>query len=224
MSLTAELDALRTRFMASAPADIRTAMARADRDLAVSGLAARALKAGDRAPDVTLPDAEGRAVSLRDVLAQGPVIVSFYRGGWCPYCNLELRALQAILPQLRALGATLVAISPETPDETLSTTEKNALAFPVLSDTGSAAARAFGIAFDLAEELRPIYANFGHALPERNGDDSWTLPAPATFVIDRDGAVALAFVDVDYRNRLDPADILAAVRALATPARAQAAL
>lgn len=218
MTLAAELDAFRAAFLANAPADIRAAMTRADADLAASGLAARALKAGDRAPDFEAPDARGGAVRLADLLADGPVVVSFYRGGWCPYCNLELRALQAILPELRALGATLAAISPESPDEALSTAEKNALAFPVLTDHGNAAARSFGIAFDLADALRPLYARLGHALPDRNGDDSWTLPVPATFVIDRDGTIALAFVDVDYRNRLEPADILAAVRALRMPA------
>src|SRR5215471_2924055 len=117
------------------------------------------------------------------------------------------------------LGAQLVAISPQTPDESLSTAEKNELAFPVLSDVGSLTAKAFGIAFDLAEELRPIYARFGHALPDKNGDDSWILPVPATYVIDRDGTVALAFVDVDYRNRLEPAEILTVLKNLSKESR-----
>ena len=108
-----------------------------------------------------------------------------------------------------------MAISPQTPDESLSTAEKNALAFAVLSDTGSATAKAFGIAFDLAEELRPVYARFGHALPDKNGDESWVLPIPATYVIDRDETIVLAFVDVDYRNRLEPAEILAVLQGLA---------
>jgi len=222
MSLSFELDALRVRFMQSAPAEIRAAMARADAALETSGIAARALKAGERAPGFVLADANGLRVRLDDLLRTGPVVLSFYRGGWCPYCNLELRALQARLPELAALGASLVAISPETPDESLSTSERNALAFPVLSDAGNHVARRFGIAFDLAEDLRPIYARFGHALPEKNGDESWTLPVPATFVIDRDGAVALAFVDVDYRNRLEPDEIVAAVRSLASVAPALA--
>jgi peroxiredoxin len=218
MSLKTELDAFRSDFMAKVSPEIREAMAQADMELAVSGIAQRALKAGDRAPDFRLPDARGGYVSLRDLLAKGPVVLSFYRGGWCPYCNLELRALQHALPEITRLGGQLVAISPQTPDESLSTAEKNEIAFPILSDVGSATARAFGIAYDVAEELRPIYARTGNALPDKNGDESWTLPIPATYVIDRDGTIRLAFVDVDYSHRLEPADILAALAALVSAA------
>jgi peroxiredoxin len=215
MTLKSELDAFRAKFMSQVPAEIRAAMSRADLELAASGIAERALKAGDRAPEFALPDARGGSTRLSELLRQGAVVISFYRGGWCPYCNLELRALQAELPTIAHLGATLVAISPQTPDQSLSTAEKSAVAFPVLSDAGSRTAKAFGIAFDLAEELRPIYARFGHALPDRNGDESWTLPVPATYVIGRDGIIALAFIDVDYRNRLEPAEIVAALERLA---------
>jgi len=196
MTLKFELDTFRAEFMGKAPAQIRDAMTRADLELGSSGILDRALKAGDRAPDFTLPNARGGDLSLTNTLARGPVVLSFYRGGWCPYCNLELRALQQALPDIERLGATLVAVSPQTPDESLSTAEKNDLAYPVLSDVNSRTALAYGIAFDLAKELRPIYARFGHALPDRNGDESWTLPIPATFIIDRDGTIVLAYVDV----------------------------
>lgn len=122
--------------------------------------------------------------------------------------------MQKAIPEIKRLGATLVAISPQTADESLSTAEKNAPAFPVLSAAGSATAKAFGVAYDLAEELRPIYARFGHALPEKNGDESWVLPMPATYVIDTDGTIALAFLDADYRNHLEPAEIHAALAGL----------
>lgn len=214
MSLATELESFRTDFMGKVPPEIREAMSRADLDLAGSGVAERALKAGDLAPDFVLPDALGGQVRLSTLLATGSVVLSFYRGGWCPYCNLELRALQVALPDFLQLGATLVAVSPQTPDASLSTAEKNALAFPVLSDASSRVARAFGVAFDLSDELRPIYARFGHALPDVNGDASWQLPIPATYVIGRDGVITLAFVDVDYRNRLEPADIVATLRAM----------
>jgi peroxiredoxin len=173
MSLKAELDAFRSEFMAQVSPEIRDAMVRADMELAVSGIAQGALKAGDRAPDFRLPDARGGYERLKDLLSAGPVVVSFYRGGWCPYCNLELRALQKVLPEITGLGATLVVISPETLDESLSTAEKNALALPVLSDLASATAKSFGITYDLAKELRPIYKRSGHALPDKNGDESW---------------------------------------------------
>jgi peroxiredoxin len=214
MSLKAELDAFRAQFMTKAPLEIRDAMARADQQLSDSGILNRAMKAGDRVSDFTLPDARGGSLRFSSLLEKGPVVLTFYRGGWCPYCNLALKALQRTLPEFTALGASLVAISPQTPDESLSTAEKNELAFPVLTDTNSRIAKTFGIAFDLAEELRPIYSRFGHALPDKNGDDSWVLPVPATFVIDRDGIVALAFVDVDYRNRLEPAEIVTVLQSL----------
>ncbi|MDZ4840625.1 MAG: peroxiredoxin-like family protein [Hyphomicrobium aestuarii] len=195
-------------------------MGRADANLAASAIIAGAAKAGDFAPDIRLPGVDGQPVDLGELLKAGPVVLSFYRGGWCPYCNLQLRALQARSQDFAALGASLIAVSPQTPDQSLSTSEKNELAFPVLSDAGSRAAKAYGISFDLAEELRLIYRRFGHGLPEMNGDNSWALPIPATFVINSDGVIAFAFVDTDYRNRLEPADIVAV---LATLARRRAA-
>lgn len=214
MSLAAELKAFRGAFMTKVPPEIRAAMELADSELLASGILDRALKSGDTAPDFTLPGSDGQTVSLKDLLKSGPVVLSFYRGGWCPYCNLELRALQAVLPQIARLPAMLVAVSPQTPDQSLSTAEKNELAFPVLSDSGSEVAKAFGIAFDLAEELRPIYTQFNHALPLMNGTDSWALPIPATYVIGQDGVIALSFVDVDYRTRLEPAAVLEALCSL----------
>lgn len=213
MLLSTELNAFRAEFMEKVPAAIRDAMTKADLALAAGGITERALKAGATAPDFILPDVHGNKVKLSTLLAKGPVVLSFYRGGWCPYCNLELRALQQVLPQLKQLGATLVAISPQTPDESLSTSEKNALSFPVLSDQASTVASSFGITFDLADELRPVYTAFNHALPQKNGVDSWVLPIPATYVITKTGKILLSFVDVDYRNRLEPAAVITVLSA-----------
>jgi peroxiredoxin len=133
-------------------------------------------------------------VPLSDLLQHGPVVVAFYRGGWCPYCNLELRALQKSLPEIEKLGAQLVAISPQTPDSSLSTQQKDKLRFQVLSDKHSAVARQFGLVFTLPEEIRTIYKGFGHDLAVRNGDDSFELPFPATYVIGQDRIIRFAFV------------------------------
>jgi peroxiredoxin len=214
MSLKAEPDAFRADLTAKLPHKVRRAVARADMELAPSGVLERALRAGDRVPDFQLPDVRANWIRLNDLLAKGPVVLSFYRGGWCQYSSLELQALQSVLPQITGLGAELVAISSQTPDQSLSTAEKNGITFPVLSDVGSSTATAFGIAFEVAEELRPQYVQSGHALPDKNGGESWTLPIPATYVLDRDGTIALAFLDVDYRHRLDPRDVLTVLRAL----------
>ena len=185
--------------------------------LAASGLAARALKVGAAAPDFILPDAQGGPVRLRALLDQGPVVVVFYRGGWCPYCNLHLRGFQRRLPAFRELGATVVAISPQLPDNSLSTREKDELAFPVLSDVGNKVARQFGIVFELSDRLVELYRQFGHALEDFNGaDGSRELPVPATFLLDGKGAIRLAHVDVDYTRRLDPDDVIEVLKTFKT--------
>jgi peroxiredoxin len=218
--LTDDLAALRAHYAVHMPADIATAMGRADAALAASGIIDRALKAGQLAPDFTLPDHEDKPVRLSRALRDGPVILTFYRGGWCPYCNLELRAYQALSDKIRAAGVRLIAVSPQAPDATAATVSDNELGFEVLSDVGSKVGRAYGVAFDLADELRPLYTRLGHALPDKNGAD-WVLPIPATYVIAPSGEIVLAFVDTDYRSRLEPADAIAAV--IATRALRKAA-
>ena len=165
-------------------------------------------RVGDRAPNFVLPDALARAVDLSDRLANGPVVLNFYRGGWCPYCNIELRAYQALLPRLIELGASLMAISPQAPDDALTTVEKNALAFDVLSDHGSQVAESYGLDFELSERLRDIYIDIGNDLTTRNAADEWRLPVPATFVIAADGTIAFAHVEADYRERADPGEVV----------------
>jgi peroxiredoxin len=159
-------------------------------------------------------DARGDQVMLSKLLVKGPVVLTFYRGGWCPYCNLQLRAYQQILPEILALGASLVAVSPEAPDTSLSTAEKNALEFEVLSDVKGEAGRAYRLVFDFSQDLKQAYLAAGNDLSQRNADGEWHLPIPATYVIGRDGRVKLAFVDSEYRNRLEPGDIIATLRTL----------
>jgi peroxiredoxin len=139
------------------------------------------------------------------------VILTFYRGGWCPYCNLELRAYQALLAEIHAAGAELVAVSPELPDHSLTTAQKNDLTFTVVSDVGGVLAEALGIRFIISEAVRPFYEKAGHALPTRNGDGVWSVPMPATFVIERGGRIRSAFIEPDYRKRLDPREALTAL-------------
>jgi len=182
--------------------------------LAESGIANRSLQVGSRAPDFALPDQSGDTVRLSSLLEHGPVVVTFYRGGWCPYCNLQLRAYQAILPDIATLGATLVAISPQTPDFTLSTVQEKGLGFPVLSDVGNHVARRYGLVFVLPEALQELQRKFGNEIPRFNGDDSWELPMPGAFIVSKDGIVRLASVDSDYRRRLEPAAILACLAGL----------
>ncbi len=182
--------------------------------LITSGAAEQALKEGAQAPDFTLPDALGTSVTLSHLLKQGPVIIAFYRGEWCPYCHLQLHAYQRALPQLHALGASLVAISPQTPDHSLSTMEKMELTFAVLSDVGNRVARQFGLVFTIDEALRAAHRQVGADLPAFNGDDAWELPMAGTFLVDQSGTIRLAFVDPDFTRRLDPSVIIARLKEL----------
>jgi peroxiredoxin len=173
------------------------------------------LAVGDTAPDFTLNDAVGHPVSLAELLTTGPVVVTFYRGEWCPYCNLALRALQQVLPEITAAGATLVAISPQAPDQALTMTEKHDLAFPVLSDLDQSVSDAYKVRFDVTGELEDLQVNvFGNDPAKQNADGRRSLPVPSTFVIDRDGVVKFALVNADWRVRAEPADILAVLRTL----------
>jgi peroxiredoxin len=178
-----------------------------------------ALKVGQYAPQFTLPDAFGKEVSLKTLLANGPVVISFYRGEWCPFCNIELHGFQEALPKMEELGATLIAISPEKPDHGIIATEKNKLTFPVLSDFGNTVARQFGIVFQIGQELKEFSKNaFNNDIALRNGEDSYELPVPATYVIDAKGVVCFAHVDVDYMTgRAEPQAIVASLEEMAHP-------
>ncbi len=203
MSLQTELDTFKATWLDRVGPDVAKLVD--DDNTTLQALAEKALKAGAQFPKLTLPNQNGGMTDLAALAADGPLVITFYRGGWCPYCNLELRAYQKLLPEITALGGRLIAISPETPDNTLSTAEKNALGFDVLSDTDGKLADALGIRFQLSPAIKALYQKFGHDLPARNGDGEWSLPMPASYVVEKGGRVALANVDPDYRKRLDPA-------------------
>ena len=222
MSLQDRIDAFKAEFEAgkppyNAPEWIHEPMHRATKDLIESGAALRALKVGDRAPAFTLNDPEGNAVSSADLLARGPLVVTFYRGVWCPYCNMDLQALQAALPELKGSGAELVAISPQAAPNSRKSVRENSLSFPILSDPRNDVADAFGIRFKLPDYLIELYANvFKNDLPGFNGDPSWTLPMPARYIIDQNGIIAYAEVNPDYTKRPDPSDLLPKLQALSS--------
>ncbi len=212
MTLAGEISKFQNEMAGKIPEDILHLFAQKTEELIKSNIAENALNKGDKIPSFSLPNVQGEIVSSDQLLKKGSLVVSFYRGSWCPYCNLELRAIQQVLPQIQEAGAQLIAISPELPDKSLSVIEKHALKFEVLSDLENKVAKEFGIVFSVAEELRPIYTEFGFHLPDFNGDESYELPFPATYVVDKDGIIIYAFVNADYTKRAEPTDLINALK------------
>ncbi|WOF75707.1 peroxiredoxin-like family protein [Parvibaculaceae bacterium PLY_AMNH_Bact1] len=200
------------------PEDALSVMRKAAEELDAQGIGDNALSVGDRFPEVVLQASDGTDFVLSSLLANGPVLINFYRGGWCPYCNLELKAYQDQLETVRSLGAELVAISPETPDRAMSTAEKNAVTYPVLTDPQNRLAEALGIVFTLPPALAGLYETFGNNLPEAHGEAGWRLPIPATYVVGLDGVIAFASVARDYRTRAEPAEAIMALKKLSKAA------
>jgi peroxiredoxin len=213
MTLQTRLDAFKTDFEAgkppySVPRTVIETMHRATEELIASGAAQRALKVGSRAPSFTLKDAESREFSLSELLTHGPLVVSFYRGVWCPYCNMELQALETARAQFERFGATLIAISPQTPANSRKSVRENHLHFPILSDHHNKVAESFGLKFKLPDYLIELYKSRKNDLPSFNGDASWTLPMPGRFVIGQDRVIVYAEVNPDYTIRPEPEAIL----------------
>lgn len=211
MTLTEQLQEYAATSATRIPAPAQEIMAKAIADLKATNLLAKAPKQGDRFPSFTLPNAQGKSTSLSSLLDKGKVVLTFYRGGWCPYCNLELKAFQAVLPEIEAKGATLVAITPETPDNTLSTRDKNELKFEVLTSKNNGLARDLNLVYQLPDDLVTLYNNFGIDLQNSQGNEENELPIAATYIIDQDGTITYDFLAEDYKLRANPQEVLAAL-------------
>lgn len=194
------------------PTTAREIMEKATKTLKDSNILDNVLKQGDTLIDFSLPNVHGNLINLKESLINGPVILSFYRGGWCPYCNLQLKSYQDHLNQFKEYGAQLIAVSPETRDAATDTTDVNALKFEVLSDTENKVAREYGLVFQLDSNLKEVYLKFGLDLELNQGNQKWELPIPATYVIAQNGEIIYSFLNVDYIQRAEPKDIIEALK------------
>jgi len=207
--LKEEIQKLQNAARKKIPADIQVIMQKATQQLENDKISKNALQKGSTAKSFNLPNAVNELVNLDTLLVENDYIVlNFYRGLWCPYCNLELKALEGISEELKKLNATIVAISPQTPDASLTTKEKNELSFEVLSDEKNIAAKEYGLVYSLAEELKPVYEKFGIDIPLANDDNSYELPMPAIYLINKNKEILYSFVDENHQNRCEPQIIL----------------
>jgi len=214
MTLKEELEEQAAKSKANSTPERAAIYAKNAEAVAATDILETALQVGDTAPMFELPDAYGKVVSLAELLRTGPAIVSFYRGSWCPFCNLELAALQRELHTVDAAGATLVAISPNKPDESLGLIDKHEITFPVLSDSENTVTKQFNLVFEMHEELVDHYREIDRNIDEMNGSDVWELPVPATYVIDQSGVIRYAWVDLNHRIRAEPSDVVAVAASL----------
>ncbi|WP_421920001.1 peroxiredoxin-like family protein [Marinifilum sp.] len=205
-SLKLKLEEIKTAFALKADDHIKRAYKEGIESVEKTGIESTAKQVGDKAPDFTLNNALGEPVNLSDYLKKGKVVLTWYRGNWCPYCNLTLHALQEELSNFKAHGANLIALTPELPDESISTSEKQNLQFEVLSDVGNKVAKEYGIVFQLTQEVAEMY-NQAFKLNDHNGDQSNELPLAATYIINQKGEIVYAFLDADYRNRAEPSEL-----------------
>lgn len=204
-------------FLNALPPSQHPTVYKAFQELLMSTVAANAIGIGDRAPAFSLPDVYGNQLHLASFLRHGPVVLSFYRGSWCPYCKRELNTLQRLLPEIRALGSTVIVLSPEKADASLRRVRELGLEFDVLTDCSSSIAEQFGLLMRVPDILRPLYLKWGVTLPAPDTEGSCRLPLSATYVIDTSGVVRMAHVDKDYTRRMEPEDIIEALRALYSP-------
>lgn len=214
MSLTSETTAVYDNFIQNAPPSVTGVIKTANANFKASFQPSSAIQVGDTLPEFRLSDAFGKEVSSADLLAKGPILINFYRGEWCPFCNLVLRSMQEHLDEIKAKGVTMVAVSPELPNQSLSTTEKHDLKFPVLSDVGNKFAKQLGIVFQQPDTMRSLHKQFGNDLETRNGDDSMEVPIPATLLVDQKGVVRNTYIETEYWKRLEPSTAMKWIEAM----------
>ncbi len=210
--LNRELQALSAQYEKQLPPDVWQAMEAGIAEVGQSAVMQQAKRTGDQAPDFMLPSAQGPFVRLSDRLAQGPVVLVWYRGGWCPYCNRQLAAWQGMLHELNVAGGQLLALCPDLPDSTMSTAERQGIAFPMLSDTGNVVARSYGLVYELPQAVAELYR--GINLPAYTGNRRMELPLAATYLIDSEGVIRYAHVGADYRQRAEPDEVIRQLRQL----------
>ncbi|ALS78526.1 peroxiredoxin-like family protein [Planococcus kocurii] len=206
-TMTQEINEYIEKFKANKPKEVQVKMQHAIEELEASN-EGKGLRTGEQAPNFNLPNAAGETVELYEQLKKGPVVLTFYRGNWCPYCNMELRAYQQIIGEIHDQGAELIAISPQTPDQSMSIQEKHDLEYLVVSDEGNNVANQFNLVYQLPEYLVELYKAIGLDVAKHNGDDTWTLPVSATYIIQTDGTIAYEYTKSDYKDRVEPSDVL----------------
>jgi peroxiredoxin len=208
VTLSSQLEQLTTKLRAMVPAERLTTVDQTIEELIRSGIAGQALKAGNTIPSFELPDGDGMLWRSEDLLRNGPLVIVFYRGRWCAYCNTQLVALQEIHSQIAAHGASLVAISPQTQKHSYLTRDMHKLGFPVLSDAGNIVGKKFGLVYRVPVDLQKMYESIMTKLPGYNGDQSWELPLAATFIVQPSGEISYARVNADWRERPEPHEIV----------------
>ncbi|MEE6129478.1 peroxiredoxin-like family protein [Chryseobacterium arthrosphaerae] len=210
-TLAKQIEQLNQELSLQLPQEVINAFGKSVDDLKTKNMEDRCIQPGEKMPEFILPNATGKMIDSNDILKKGKMILAFYRGSWCPYCNLELKFLQDNLSRIKDKNAVLIAVSPQTPDHSLSMAEKNRLGFEVLSDQNNDFAKKLGIVFQLQDFVLPYYRNLGINLSEFNNNDENLLPVPAVFVVDQDRRVIFKYLDVNYMNRVDVEELIQAL-------------
>ena len=208
LDLATQIQQFNIELAAKVPQEVLEAFGKSIEDLKTKNIEEKSIKIGETIPNFSLKNAKNEVVNSSDILKNGKMIIAFYRGSWCPYCNLELKALQEKISEFKEKNATLVAISPQSPDNSLSIIEKHNLTFEVLTDKDNTFAKQLGIVFELQDFVLPFYNALGINLSSFNKNDDTSLPIPAVFVVNENGIIIYKFADANYMNRIDIDELL----------------